>query len=404
MPPNPSLKSEFVAGKWLLVTATLGCGTGASSLLFYSFGIFVEPLQLQFGWTRGEVTSTLFYGSFGLVLAAPLLGWLIDRCGARAVALVAIPCFAAALVLISRFAGTLPMFYALFFLTTVLGSGTTPILYTRVVAGHFNTARGLALGITLAGPGTAAMLLPPFMLETITDHGWRHGFEVLAVLAISPWLLVWCWLDRTPRHTSSMSARTELIGMNRRAALRTRAFWTIVLGFGAISIGCSSLVVHLVPMLRDAGLAAPQAARIASLIGIGVILGRVGIGWAIDRLFAPYVAATIFAVTAGGCALLATDGASQAPIAAFLIGFALGAEVDLLAYLTSRYFGLRHYGFLYAMVYAFFWIGIALGPAITGQLYDAFGDYQIALWMIVLMLILGAAASLSLPRFKTVYA
>ena len=404
MPPNPSLKSEFVAGKWLLVTATLGCGTGASSLLFYSFGIFVEPLQLQFGWTRGEVTSTLFYGSFGLVLAAPLLGWLIDRCGARAVALVAIPCFAAALVLISRFAGTLPMFYALFFLTTVLGSGTTPILYTRVVAGHFNTARGLALGITLAGPGTAAMLLPPFMLETITDHGWRHGFEVLAVLAISPWLLVWCWLDRTPCHTSSMSARTELIGMNRRAALRTRAFWTIVLGFGAISIGCSSLVVHLVPMLRDAGLAAPQAARIASLIGIGVILGRVGIGWAIDRLFAPYVAATIFAVTAGGCALLATDGASQAPIAAFLIGFALGAEVDLLAYLTSRYFGLRHYGFLYAMVYAFFWIGIALGPAITGQLYDAFGDYQIALWMIVLMLILGAAASLSLPRFKTVYA
>lgn len=404
MPPNPSLKSEFVAGKWLLVTATLGCGTGASSLLFYSFGIFVEPLQLQFGWTRGEVSSTLFYGSFGLVLAAPLLGWLIDRCGARVVALVAIPCFAAVLVLISRFAGTLPMFYALFFLTTVLGSGTTPILYTRVVAGHFNTARGLALGITLAGPGTAAMLLPPFMLETITDHGWRHGFEVLAVLAISPWLLVWCWLDRTPRRTSRMSARTELTGMNRRAALRTRAFWTIVLGFGAVSIGCSSLVVHLVPMLRDAGLAAPQAARIASIIGIGVILGRVGIGWAIDRLFAPYVAATIFAVTAGGCALLATDGASQAPIAAFLIGFALGAEVDLLAYLTSRYFGLRYYGFLYAMVYAFFWIGIALGPAITGQLYDAFGDYQIALWMIVLMLILGAAASLSLPRFKTVYA
>lgn len=404
MPPNLSLKSEFVAGKWLLLTATLGCGTGASSLLFYSFGIFVEPLQLQFGWTRGEVSSTLLYGSFGLVLAAPLLGWLIDRCGARVVALVAIPCFAAVLVLISRFAGTLPMFYALFFLTTVLGSGTTPILYTRVVAGHFNTARGLALGITLAGPGTAAILLPPFMLETITDHGWRHGFEVLAVLAISPWLLVWCWLDRTPRRTSSMSARTELTGMNRRAALRTRAFWTIVLGFGAVSIGCSSLVVHLVPMLRDAGLAAPQAARIASIIGIGVILGRVGIGWAIDRLFAPYVAATIFAVTAGGCALLAADGANQAPIAAFLIGFALGAEVDLLAYLTSRYFGLRYYGFLYAMVYAFFWIGIALGPAITGQLYDAFGDYQIALWMIVLMLILGAAASLSLPRFKTVYA
>ena len=82
------------------------------------------------------------------------------------------------------------------------------------------------------------------------------------------------------------------------------------------------------------------------------------------------------------------------------IGFALGAEVDLLAYLTSRYFGLRYYGFLYALVYAFFWIGIALGPAITGHLFDVFGDYQIALRMIVILLLVGAAAACTLPRFK----
>ncbi len=399
MPSPHSLKAELSTGWLLLATATLGCGTGASSLIFYSFGIFVAPLQQAFGWTRGEVTSTLFFGSFGLVLAAPLLGWLIDRCGTRLVALCAIPCFSAVLVAISRFEGSLPMFYALFFLTTALGSGTTPILYTRVVAGHFNAGRGLALGITLAGPGTAAIVLPPFMLDTLTQHGWRHGFEVLAILAISPWFLIWIWLERVRPRTQALPTPAAPNGIARRAALASRAFWTIVLGFGAVSIGCSSLVVHLVPMLRDSGLAAPQAARIASIIGIGVILGRVGIGWTIDRLFAPYVAATIFAVTAGGCALLAFNGASHAPVAAFLIGFALGAEVDLLAYLTSRYFGLRYYGFLYALVYAFFWIGIALGPAITGRLYDAFGDYQMALRMIVIMLLVGAAAACTLPRF-----
>ena len=187
--------------------------------------------------------------------------------------------------------------------------------------------------------------------------------------------------------------------MRRRDALATRTFWTIAVGFGAIAVACSALVVHMVPMLRDAGLAQAQAARVASLIGVGVILGRVGIGWVIDRMFAPYVAAAIFAITAGGCMVLAYAGPTMAPLAAFLIGFALGAEVDLLAFLTSRYFGLRHYGLLYATIYACFFIGIALGPAMAGQLYDHFGNYRIALRIVVAMLVFGALAALSLPRF-----
>ena len=130
-----------------------------------------------------------------------------------------------------------------------------------------------------------------------------------------------------------------------------------------------------------------------------MILGRVGIGWIIDRVFAPYVAAVIFAITSAGCMLLATGGITQAPLAAFLIGFALGAEVDLLAYLTSRYFGLRIYGVLYATIYACFWSGIALGPAFAGQLFDRYGDYQLALRVIVGLLGFGALAAATLPRF-----
>ncbi|MBK6660081.1 MAG: MFS transporter [Proteobacteria bacterium] len=392
-------KAEITAGWSLLLTATIACGTGVSSLIYYSFGLFVTPLQQAFNWSRGEVSTTLFYGSVGLVLAAPVLGWLLDRLGARRVALVAVPCFVLMLLVVSQFDGPRASFYALFFALNVAGIGTSSILYTRAVAGSFEAARGMALGITLAGPGTAAIVLPLLMQSVIADYGWRAGFVTLAVLAFAPWPLVYLWLK--PRGgQSARDVGLDLPGMGRRQALGTRVFWTLAIGFAATAVACSALVVHMVPMLRDAGLAQAQAARIASLIGIGVVIGRVGIGALIDRLFAPYVAASIFIVTAGGCALLMSAGAERAPQAAFLIGFALGAEVDLLAFLTARYFGLRHYGFIYATVYACFWLSSSFGPLLAGRLFDHYGDYQATLAMVTGLMMFGALASASLPRYR----
>jgi MFS family permease len=169
--------------------------------------------------------------------------------------------------------------------------------------------------------------------------------------------------------------------------------------FIVVAAGASALVVHMVPMLRDAGLDAAAAARVASVIGIGIILGRLLIGWLIDRVFAPRVAAVIFAIAAGGCLMLAYGGAEQARPAAFMIGFALGAEVDLMAYLISRYFGLRHYGFLYGSIYAGFWVGIAGGPALAGRLFDQLGNYALTLLILCGLFVVGAVCALSLPRF-----
>lgn len=398
---KPGARAELASGWPLLLAATIGSGAGASSLIFYSLGVFVAPLQAAFGWTRGEVTSAMIYSSAGLVLAAPVLGWLIDRVGERRIALASIPCFAAVVYALSLLDGTLGGFYACFFLAAVLGCGTTPILYTRAVASHFDRARGLALGITLAGPGTAAVVLPPFIVGVIAGDAWRDGFRVLAFIALLAWPLVFCWLRPV---AATGAAMTRHSGVGRRYALGSRVYWTLALSFALVAMAAAALVVHMVPMLKDAGLDAAHAARVASLIGLGVILGRLLIGWLIDRLFAPHVAAAIFALAACGCVLLAQGGPGEAPVAAFLIGFALGAEVDLMAYLTSRYFGLRHYGFLYGTVYSCFWVGIASGPALAGRLYDATGDYAIALWSIVGLFLVGAVAALTLPRFEVLHA
>jgi len=217
-------------------------------------------------------------------------------------------------------------------------------------------------------------------------------------LAVTAWPLVYFGFRGADESAPELTPGT-VQGVDRGDAIKSREFWTICLAFLAVGMAISGLVVHMVPLLRDSGLSLPQAARIASLIGVGVIIGRILIGWVIDRVFAPIIAALVFLVTASGCILLNIGGAPTAPVAAFLVGFAFGAEIDLIAYLTARYFGMRNYGFLYGIAYSMFSIGAAVGPAAVGHLFDVNGNYRSALFSMAVCLAFGAIAMLTLPRF-----
>jgi predicted MFS family arabinose efflux permease len=389
-----SAATEFRRGWPVLLAATLGSAVGLSTLPFYSLGSFIAPLQAEFGWGRGDIASSFLYTTVVLAIIAPLLGLLVDRIGVRPVALVSIPLFAGTLVLLSRFSGSLGSFHALFALAALVGGGATPINYTRAVNASFDHARGIALGISLAGIGVAAIALPVMLVQVNAAHGWRTGFLVLAGLALVPWPFVLLGLRSPPPVQRQKTAR-----VGAGDALTTGVFWTMAIGFAAVAIAVSALIVHMMPLLRDAGLDAMSAARTASLIGIGVLVGRIGIGWLIDRIFAPHVAGVMFAVTAVGCLLLVEGGPALAPVAALAIGLSLGAEVDLMAYLTARYFGMARYAFVYGIIYSLFALGGAVGPTLAGIVFDRTGTYDTVIWGAV-SLLLGAATAIGrLPRF-----
>ena len=131
-------------------------------------------------------------------------------------------------------------------------------------------------------------------------------------------------------------------------------------------------------MLTDAGLPPQRAATLAGLVGISLIVGRVATGALIDRVFAPYVAAALFAIAALGCFALLWGGIALAPFAAIAIGLAMGAEVDLIGYLVARYFGLRAYGAIYGWQYSAFMIGLAVSPLLAGLVFDSTHSYRCA--------------------------
>ncbi|MCP3461659.1 MFS transporter [Bradyrhizobium sp. CCGUVB23] len=390
-------KHEITRGWFILAMALVGIAVGASSLLFYSIGVFFEPLQREFNWNRGQISGALIYLTAGLVVSGPVVGSLIDRFGARIVALISIPLLVLSMVGLGSLNDSISAFYALFFAAGCFGGGTTPVVYTRVVNANFSASRGLALGIVLAGGGISALALPPLLASQIASFGWHAGFIVLAALAAVAWPLV--YFGFRDLEGAMQPTRTVTAGAGRWEALRSRVFWTIAIGFLAVAAAISGTVVHLVPLLRDAGVPLSTAAGVASLIGVGVIAGRVLIGWGIDRIFAPYVACTVFLVAAAGCALLNYGGAQGAPVAALLIGFAFGAEIDLIAYLTARYFGMRNCGFLYGLAYSLFSVGAAAGPAVMGRLFDLNKNYEAALWLMVACLVFGALSLGTLPRF-----
>ena len=152
-------------------------------------------------------------------------------------------------------------------------------------------------------------------------------------------------------------------------------------------------------MLTDSGLAPSAAGGIAALVGIAVVAGRLATGAVIDRVFAPHVAAVLFAVAALGCFLLAFYGAKLAPAAALMVGFSFGAEVDLVAFLVARYFGLRAIGAVYGFLYACFIAGNGAGPMLTGALHDRSGGYALPLFVGAGALAAAACLTASFGRY-----
>lgn len=166
------------------------------------------------------------------------------------------------------------------------------------------------------------------------------------------------------------------IGLTVHEAVRAPEFWTIVCALFLVTASVHACFIHLPAILTDRGATAQLAAFASSLFGVGLFVGRVGCGYLLDKFFAPRVAAVLFAAVGIGIALLGLSHAIWSVcIAAVLVGLGIGGEVDIVAYLTSRYFGLRSYGAIFGWIWAVFGLSGGLGAYLMGFGFDKTGSY-----------------------------
>lgn len=395
---------EVRVGWRTLLGCTLGIATGSAALPFYTAGVFVASIQHEFGWTRSNLSDAGLAWTASVVLFAPLAGMLVDRFGVRGPASAGLLALAATFFALSRLNGSLPIYIAVQVLGAATALPSTPVAFTRAVNERFQHARGAALGLTLAGTGLTAAFAPHLVTGVVVRSGWRSGFVALAATALVAAPVVWLLLGAEPARkmppSAAATAATAVPSTTAPALPLDRATLArLLVAFFVLALGVGGYVLHMIPMLTDTGMSAPQAATIQGILGVAVVAGRIVVGLLVDHYFAPRVAAASLTLTALGMIALAVGGPSVVAPAALAIGFALGAEVDLIGYLTARYFGLARYARLYGVLYAAFVLGTGLSPVLISRIQEADGNYVRALW-IDAALVLGAVVTfLTLPRF-----
>jgi MFS family permease len=399
--------SEFELGYYgwrVVLAACLGVMAGFGSLFVYTFSVFVKPLAGEFGWSREAISSGFAIAAVTLGFISPLLGRWIDRFGPRRIILVCMTIFGCAIASLSLLRSGLWQFYVTCFVLGVVGNGAAHLAYSRSISTWFQQRLGMALAFVMVGAGLGAMILPVVAQSIISRFGWRAAYASLGGLALLLGLpLSWRYIrERGGGHESAPVAHS---GMTWQQGLRSSAFWIITAILFVSSISMNGAVTHLSALLTDRGLTAGNAALCASILGGSSLLGRIVVGWLLDRFFGPRVALVINLVTAMGIFLLARATSFPAGcLAAALIGVGAGGEAAITPYLLTRYFGLRSFSTLYGLTWTFYAAAGAIGPVILGRAFDATGSYASLLTLLAIALGVAAATNLFLPRYSDSFA
>jgi predicted MFS family arabinose efflux permease len=407
--------AEFKTGWPVVFSSALGIALGMSPLPFYTIGVFAGPLAQEFGWQIGEIMSALAVFTLVAMASSPLVGYLTDRLGVRRVVLTSIVLFSVSFMAFALNNGSRTLYLLLWAILAFAGAGTLPITFTRAVSNWFNEKRGLALGIALIGTGVSGALAKVFAGWMIAEYGWRAAYVGVGALPLLIAFPVALFLFRDvddPKaakraaamraHRSARGGDGGTYGLSLAQALRDWRFWLMAAVFVPLSFAIGGPIPNLETLLDTKGFNREQAVILASVIGYSVLAGRLLGGYLLDHIWAPLLACVMLMMPAASMWLfqLSEPSYQQAVLAVVLLGVAAGIEYDLIAYLVSRYFGIRNYGAIYGILYAFFALGAGFGPAVYGRVLDQTGSYDQALYWSMYAFIVCSLALLFLGRYR----
>ncbi|MDH7972858.1 MFS transporter [Sphingomonas sp. AR_OL41] len=398
---TPGAESRRDAAR-MVAGAMLGNMVGANTVLTFTFGIFISSFHASYGWARADIALAMTCFTVVAFLGSSLIGRAADAYDPRRLAVASLVAFGVGLMSVPLFVRNVQSLWVAYFCLAILGLGTSPVVLNRPLIMAYSRRRGLAIALALTGSGLGGFVLPQLTSAFVDRGGWRYGFTALGCLAVIAAPLIWMLLGRRvpPPLPTAVSPLTADARLRFRDICRSRVFWTlsIIALFGGL--GMSGPAAHLIPLLGDEGIGPRDAARLASIIGIASVIGRLLTGVVLDRFETPLSGAPLLALGAIGVGLLSRLDISGAAVAIALLGFVIGAEIAILAYYSSRYFGLRAHATIFGWMYGAVAFGSAIGPVLVGALRDRQGDYGLGFALSALALAISSLLCLFLGPYR----
>ncbi len=383
MTPPPSAASEWKM-HWPLVLAGL-VGMSFYSIVTYSLGTFIAPLEEEFGWSRTAISAGLTIFTVTAMIGGPLVGALIDKVGTRRVAVPGIALHAAAFAGLSLANGAILQWFALWLVLALAALTTRSLIWSTGVSSVFSISRSFALSVMLSGTALGQMspLLAGWLIET---QGWRQAYLYLGLGwgGLGFLLVLLFFRDARARRDQSgdaASAAPILAGLTFSEALRDSRVVRIGLANVLLTLVGSGIAVHLVPILSSTGVDRAAALGIAATAGITGIAGKLITGWLLDRVQGNIVPFLSFALAPVGYVLLLYSGGSVPLLvsAVLFMGYSSGAGLQTTTYLISRYAGLRNFGKIFGTIGSLMMLGTSIGPLFAGYMFDVSGNYTLLL-------------------------
>ncbi|MBU6268287.1 MAG: MFS transporter [Sphingomonadales bacterium] len=395
--------AEWRANGAMVMAAMVGMSFFA--MITYSFSQYIQPIEAETHWSRAAITAGLLVFNVTVALIGPFIGVLIDRHGARTVALPGSVLAMLGYAALGNTGATVRSWYLIWLAFALAAACVKSTVWSAAVSRAFTAGRGFALSVMLCGSAVAQFLAQVVTNALVVSHGWRTAFHWIGIgwggLMV---ILVALFFHESHRRPSATPAPAQG-GLTFAQALRS----PVILRIAAVNLVSSAagggVTAQIMPLLTETGLDRTHAAGIAATAGIAGIFGKIVTGWLMDRKQGDIVPFTTFALSAIGYALLLNwlHAVPALLVGVLVLGYTAGAGLQVTTYLVSRYGGLKNFGIIFGTLASVLYVGSALGGFLSAAIHDATGSYQLLLLIAVPVSVLMGLLMVGLgpyPAFK----
>lgn len=381
-----------------LFAATFGLGTGSAAISLYTSSIIAPHMISELGWSKAEYA---LLGTLGLVIAFffPVAGRLADLIGVRRTVLIGVVALPFVFVGYSLMTGSIWQYIAIHLVGGILCITTTTTVYSRIAVQHVEKARGLALAIVASGPAVTGIILSPLLNTLVEAQGWRTTFHVLALYAAIAGVLTLWMLPADRRRAKGAPQPKRRARDDYPLVFRSPIFWLLLVAMLACNLPQIVAMSQLKMVLMANGITAQGSSVMLAALPLGVLVGRFVAGFALDRYPAHIVGFVGMALPSLGLSLIASDFDAPAVLtfATLCLGFSVGAEGDILAFVVARKFGVAIYSSVMGLMTMAISLSVALGAALLSLTLELTGAFDTFIVICALAVFAGGLLFLFIP-------